>query len=97
MNSVDFKKKWQGVLRLLSAASLLATLAACGSAGKLEVRRSLPASPGFSKQATVPDPKPGEPAVVVISRERAGRKRANATIQSWEKWYGELQRQYQGN
>lgn len=67
-------------------------LAACAGSGSglgEVVRRDLPAAPAYLHPVAVPDPKPGENAVTVAARERAGRLKANTIIRNarvqWER------------
>jgi hypothetical protein len=69
-------------------------LIGCGSYGKEPLERNLPAAPTFAKPVVVPDPKPGESAIAVASRERSGRKRANAIITNYNGWYGKVRQNY---
>jgi len=42
----------------------------------------------------VAEPRTGEPVLAVAAREREGRKRANATINSMVGWYNGVRRSY---
>ena len=50
------------------------------------MRRDLPAAPGYLAPVLVPDPKPGENAINVAARERAGRLKANTIIATRLQW-----------
>lgn len=69
-------------------------LIGCGSFEMEPLARNLPPEPGFAKTVSVPDPKPGESAIAVAARERAGRKRANGVITSMKAWYGQVRKSY---
>lgn len=70
-------------------------LVGCGSFPALEpISRELPKEPRFLQTSEVQDPKAGESAIAVAARERAGRKRANATIIQMRTWYGRVRKSY---
>ena len=58
------------------------------------VRRDLPAAPGYLAPVLVPDPKPGENAVNVAARERAGRLKANGIIRTTRQQWDRLRAAY---
>lgn len=69
-------------------------LSACSASGERPVTRDLPAWPAFARPVSVPDPQPGEPALAVAARERAGRLAANRTIEQARGWYADVRRGY---
>lgn len=71
-------------------------LGGCASRGIEPLARNLPPTPAFARTVSVPDPKAGESAIAVASRERSGRKRANSTILHFRKWYGDVREAYGG-
>ena len=88
------RKNWRGGLWPISACLLGLTLSGCASPGREPLARNLPPPPAFAKPVAVPDPKAGESAIAVAARERAGRKRANATIVNMTNWYSGVRQQY---
>jgi hypothetical protein len=76
---------------------LLPTMfAGCVSSGEPPVQRELPAVPAFARPVAVPDPRPGEPALAVAARERAGRLQANRVITGFRGWYEQVLAGYAG-
>ncbi|MCC6315358.1 MAG: hypothetical protein IT337_15245 [Thermomicrobiales bacterium] len=70
-------------------------LSACASQPAREpLTRQLPAEPGFARPVAVPDPRAGESAILVAQRERQGRKRANAVIDQFRRWYRGVRQSY---
>lgn len=80
-------------LRLALAASAMTLLAACATSGNA-VRRELPPLPSYVQRVETPDPKSGEPALLVAARERAAKAHANCIIESTANWYGRVRAAY---
>lgn len=89
------RRRSQSVLWRLSAGCLLLTLGACANAPAREpLTRQLPAEPAFAREVNVPDPREGEPEILVAQRERQGRKQANTVIRKFRDWYAGVRQSY---
>lgn len=69
-------------------------LAGCAASGSAPITRSLPEEPAFARPVLVADPQPGEAAVAVAARERAGRLAANRVITGMRAWYSDVRVQF---
>lgn len=93
-SSQNLRQSLRSGLWPISACLLGLMLSGCASPGREPLARNLPPPPAFAKPVAVPDPKAGESAIAVAARERAGRKRANATIVNMTNWYSGVRQQY---
>ncbi len=62
--------------------------------GEPPVARQLPAEPDFARPVKIADPRPGESAIVVAARERAGRLQANRVIEAFRGFYSSVRASY---
>ena len=71
-------------------------LAGCVTSGDVGTSRALPANPAFVRPVEVTDPKPGENAIEIAGRERAGRVEANRRLILFGDWYDARREEYRG-
>lgn len=89
------KLRLKSALLIAAALSAPMTLSGCANAPAREpLTRQLPAAPSFARPVSVPDPKPGESAIVVASRERSGRQQNASVIERFRNWYGGVRKSY---
>jgi hypothetical protein len=81
------------LLVLIAAASMLT---ACGSSSAIKppVARELPKPPSYMQEVHVPEPKEGEDLLVVATRERRGRLKANKIIKRSRAAWGTMRATY---
>lgn len=80
----------------MSVVSTTIWLAACApsNSAREPLARQLPPAPGFAQPVAVPEPQPGDSAVSVAARERAGRLAANQRLVGLRRWYEGVRRDY---